>query len=140
MFPAVAVACSLGASEDLILRVPALWGVAVSPLRLTLIGAAAAYALQVRWGGRMCFATPAMACLLAAGMGHTAASIAHTFTSFLQWASVKSWRVIPRSSQAWGVLSIIAAFVLLAGGAAVSLRKGRVAEREDRAAHGEQRH
>jgi len=120
--PAAAVLLSINADADLMLSGP--WAMPVSPLRLALLAAGFAYLEGYRLHRGRGFAWGAGVCLLAAASGHTVAAMAAR-VGWL-WRAVTSGgrRIFPRTAEAWGVVAVVMAFVLLALGAAASLVSG----------------
>jgi len=121
--PAAAVLLSIGADVDLTLSGP--WAIPVSPLRLALLAAGFAYLEGYRLHRGRGFAWGAGLCLLGAASGHTVAAMAAR-VGWL-WRAVASGgrRVVPRTAEAWGVVAVVMAFVLLGLGAAASLVSGQ---------------
>jgi hypothetical protein len=121
--PAAAVLLSIGADVDLTLSGP--WAIPVSPLRLALLAAGFAYLEGYRLHRGRGFAWGAGLCLLGAASGHTVAAMAGR-VGWL-WRAVTSGgrRIFPRTAEAWGVVAVVMAFVLLGLGAAASLVSGQ---------------
>jgi len=121
--PAAAVFLSIDADADLTLS--GAWAIPVSPLRLALLAAGFAYLEGYRLHRGRGFAWGAGLCLLAAASGHTVAAMASR-VGWL-WRAVTSGgrRVFPRTAEAWGVVAVVMAFVLLGLGAAASLVSGQ---------------
>jgi hypothetical protein len=121
--PAAAVLLSLDAEADLTLIGP--WAIPLSPLRLALVAAGLAYLEGHRLHRGRGFAWGAGLCLLAAASGHSVAAMADR-AGWL-WRAVTSGgrRVFPRTAEAWGVVAVVMAFVLLGLGAAASLVSGQ---------------
>ena len=128
--PAAAVLLSIDADADLMLSGP--WAIPVSPLRLALLAAGFAYLEGYRLHRGRGFAWGAGLCLLAAASGHTVTAM-FARVGWL-WRAVSSGgrRVVPRTAEAWGVVAVVMAFVLLGLGAAASLVSGRGREPEPR--------
>jgi hypothetical protein len=63
--------------------------------------------------------------LLAASAGHSLPAIGRTWL----WLAGK---LLPRSAAQWGVVALVAAFLLLAAGAALSMARGKPEEGEGR--------
>ena len=96
-------------------------GFGISPLRATLVAAAMVY-LDGLWLHRHAyFAWGAGLCLACAGMGHSVGTINDNSLHLAKSSTGLLVRMIPRTLFAWGFVSVIAAFVLLAIGAAVSV-------------------
>lgn len=126
VLPAVAVALSVGFPSALMFP---LFGssIEMSPLRLVFLAAVIVYVHGLLAYRHAYFAVATAACFAAAGLGVSLPAI---------WQSVQSgWsagvdvgrRLIPRTSTHWGVLSVVASFVLLVLGAITSVMKGRSA-------------
>jgi hypothetical protein len=119
--PALAVVCALSVSPGLTVTAGT---VTVTPLRLTLLAAAACY-IGITWlRRRWTFAIAAVVAVCVALLGQTPAEI---------WAvAQKAWSQavsalrthVPRGGLFWGCVSVAAAFGLLAAGAILSLRGG----------------
>ena len=121
--PAAAALLSINADADLTLSGPS--AIPVSPLRLVLLAAGFAYLEGYRLHRGRGFAWGAGLCVLAAASGHTVAAMAST-VGWL-WRAVTSGgrKVFPRTAEAWGVVAVVMAFVLLGLGAAASLVSGQ---------------
>jgi hypothetical protein len=128
--PAAAILLSIAADADLTLSGP--WAIPVSPLRLALLAAGFAYLEGYRLHRGRGFAWGAGLCLLAAASGHSVAAMASRVG--LLWRAVTSGgrRVFPRTAEAWGVVAVVMAFVLLGLGAAASLVSGQRQQTEPR--------
>ena len=100
-------------------------GVAVSPLRVTLlIAGALAAALAVRHRSWPTAAAVA-ACGVLAALGTSVAEIVRRLVTAAEWAEAACLRLVPQTPLEWGYAAIVAAFVLLGVGAVVSLRPTR---------------
>jgi hypothetical protein len=99
-------------------------GFGITPLRTMLVASALVY-LDGLWLHRHAyFAWGAGLCLGFAGMGQSVGSINDNSLHLAKSSTSVLARLIPRTLFAWGFVSVVAAFVLLALGAAVSvLRK-----------------
>ena len=123
--PLVAIAVSaVNAPAEMIFR---LWpGAApmfagVSPLRLILFAAAMVY-LEGLWRFRHAyFGFAAAGCLMLGGMGHSVGSINDNSVHLAKASSHALHRLVPKTLFAWGLVSVIASFVLLALGAMTSM-------------------
>jgi hypothetical protein len=101
-----------------------LLGLTFSPLRLTLLGAAAVYADGFVLHRHVYFLIGAIGCFLASGLGPNVKEMNRNTVSFFEYWLESIGKLIPRTASAWGVVSVIGAFVLLAMGAGLSLLKG----------------
>jgi hypothetical protein len=115
--PALAVLVSFGQGAALGFAVPGP-GWTLTPLRLALLGAGAAWAWlawrdRERWLGFF-----AAAAGLAGLLGSSVSSLGDTLGRLRR---LLGW-LVPRDAFGWGVLAVIAAFVLLVAGARRSLR------------------
>jgi hypothetical protein len=97
----------------------------LTPLRLALVATGLTYALASRMHRSRGFGLGASLCLLSAIAGHSVSSIASSLVALLR--NVLSWpvRLVPRTVGQWGALSVALSFLLLAVGAARSLRGPR---------------
>ena len=96
---------------------------AMTPLRMALVASALVY-LDGLWLHRHAyFAWGAGMCLALAGMGHSVGSINDNSLQMAKSSTNVLDRLIPKTLFAWGLLSVIAAFVLLAIGAAISVMR-----------------
>jgi len=96
-------------------------GFGITPLRAILVASAMVY-LDGLWLHRHAyFAWGAGLCLACAGMGQSVGSINDNSLHLAKSSSSQLLRLIPRTLFAWGFVSVVAAFVLLAIGAAVSM-------------------
>ena len=126
---ALAVWLSIVPHEDQLAMSTRWLGVAISPLRLTLLASAvAAAALAVRhrsWATGLTVA----GCGLVATLGASWPEIVRRLTAMAEWAWDLAVRLVPQTMLEWGYAAIAAAFALLAVGAAVSLRPASGGER-----------
>jgi hypothetical protein len=103
-------------------------GMALSPMRLTLLAATvvciAAFLHHRRWA----FAFAAAICLTVAAMGHTLERVRESLNAISEFISKLANAMVPTTPMGWGVVAVIASFVLLAVGAMISLRKGEMRE------------
>ena len=99
-------------------------GVGISPLRMALVASALVY-LDGLWLHRQAqFAWGAGLCLALSGMGHSVGSINDNSLHMAKSSANAFDRLIPKTLFGWGFVSVVAAFLLLAIGAAISvLRK-----------------
>lgn len=99
------------------------FGVTISPLRVALFAAMLVY-LDGMWLHRSAlFGVGAAMCAGALGMGHSVTTINGNSTEVAQRSVSLMERLIPKTLSEWGMVSIGAAFVLLALGAAISLMR-----------------
>ena len=120
VLPALAVFVSLGPGAALGFAVPGA-GWTVSPLRLALLGVAATWAWlawrdRARWLGLLAVGSGATGLL-----GSSGTSLVEALGRMLHLLD----EVRPRDAFGWGVLAVVAAFLLLAAGARRSLRPGQ---------------
>jgi hypothetical protein len=98
-------------------------GFGITPLRLTLVASALVY-LDGLWLHRHAyFACGAAICLTFATMGHSVATINDNSLQMAKSSANAFDRMIPRTLFGWGFVSVIAAFVLLAMGAVISVTR-----------------
>lgn len=120
ILPALAVLLSIGFPDTL---THVMTGPDWSPFRLVLLAAGLVY-LDGYWFHRhSVFAVGMAACTLGFGMGPSVSDIGTNATAASE--RTEGWldRLIPRTPQGWGVLSVVASFLLLGIGFAVSLLK-----------------
>jgi hypothetical protein len=119
--PMIAVALSsFGVPRDMIFPVI---GVSLSPLRFALFAAAIVY-LDVFWRHRyLLLALAAIACWGGVVLGSSVGAMKRNAFDLAQVLADLVDRLAPRTLHDWGVVSIGAAFVLLALGALVSLTR-----------------
>jgi hypothetical protein len=112
----------------------------ITPLRMALVASALVY-LDGLWLHRHAyFAWGAGMCLAFAGMGHSVGSINDNSLQMAKSSANVLDRLIPKTLFAWGFVSVVAAFVLLAIGAAISVMRkdvGPIAVEELAAGDGE---
>jgi len=112
--PGVAVLCSLGQGGSLGFRLSGADGLFVSPLRLALVGVALSWT-YLAWRDReRWLAILAVGCGAASLLGSWVARLSDALGRLLD-------AIVPRDAFGWGVLTVIAAFVLLGAGARRSL-------------------
>jgi hypothetical protein len=122
VLPLVAIAFSLRFSPDLIV---AFGPIGLSPLRFAFAGATAVY-LHGLWLHRHAyFAIASTICLASIGLGASPGMAAQNFIAVWNGLVAMVRRVYPQTTSDWGVLSVIASFVLLLLGAAVSIVRGQ---------------
>ena len=122
--PALAVAVSFDAPADLRL---APFGPAarllVPPLALSLAAAYLAYVYLFAFRHALYFLGAGFVAVLTYALGPTPAQVAAGVAGGWEWALTEARRLIPKTTAGWGVVGVGAAFVFLAAGAAISLRK-----------------
>ena len=122
--PALAVAVSLDAPADLRL---APFGPAarliVTPLALSLAAAYLAYVYLFVFRHALYFLGAGFFAVLTYALGPTPAQVAAGVAGGWEWALTEARRLVPKTTAGWGVVGVGAAFVFLAAGAAISLRK-----------------
>jgi hypothetical protein len=99
-------------------------GIGFTPLRLTLLGAAAVYVDGWFLHRHAYFITGALMCLAASGLGSSVRDMNRNTRDFLTYWLEGIMDLVPKTASQWGVVSVIGAFVLLAMGAGLSLFKG----------------
>ncbi len=107
-----------------------LLGVTFSPLRLTLLGASAVYLDGYVLHRHVYFIAGSILCFLGSGLGSSVRDMNRNTLDFTRYWLEGLGKLIPRSASAWGVVSVVGAFVLLAMGAGLSLLKGPPAEKK----------
>ena len=104
-----------------------LLGVDLSPLSFALLGAFLVY-LDGLWVHRhLYFLAASIMCFTTACLGATLTLMHLTLFQAIRGSFDLLSRLIPKTLTAWGILSVIASFILLAAGALVSFLKPRVA-------------
>jgi len=122
--PVVAVAMSVGFPSALMFP---LFGSSVwmSPLRLVCLAAVIVYVHGLITYRHALFAIATASCLTAAGLGVSAPAIGQSLVGGWSVAVDITRRLVPRTSTHWGIVSVVAAFVLLILGAIISVLKTR---------------
>jgi hypothetical protein len=116
--PGLAVLVSLGQGAPLGFALPGSGGPFLSPLRLTLLAVGATWA-YLAWRDReRWLAVLAAGSGVAGLLGSSVSSLSGTLGRLLRFLG----SLLPRDAFGWGVLAVIAAFVLLVAGARRSLR------------------
>ncbi len=118
LLPILAIALSMKAMPELV-------GTWLAPMRLAFIGCLLVY-LHGLWLHRhLYFGVACTLCLSCIAMGPTP-GVAREHVMFAwNWHVDLLKRLIPRTGGDWGVLSVIASFLLLVAGAVVSVNKGK---------------
>lgn len=119
--PIAAIAFSLGAPDELLLRLPL--GLTLSPLRGILAVAGITYVLTYRIHGSAALAWGAGLGLLAGATGHSLSAMAYNVGWLLSSIGAGGSGLVPRTAAGWGVVAVIFAFVLLGLGALATLWK-----------------
>ena len=120
VLPILALASSMQFPSSLVFHVGP---VGFSPLRCTLIGAMFVYACGFLLHRHILFAWAACMCFGVAGVGMSIRDILQNLHTGTQQTVDFSKRLWPRNMMQWGIVSMVASFVLLVVGAVVSLRK-----------------
>jgi hypothetical protein len=119
--PVLAVVTAMQASSSLFSYVGP---IALTPMRFAFLGAMLVY-LHGLWLHRhVYFGLAVGACFAAIGLGGSPELALHNLEAIWNWQAAVVDRSRPRSATDWGVLSVIASFVLLLMGAGVSVFKG----------------
>jgi hypothetical protein len=117
VLPALAVLVSLGQDASLGFRLLGSEAVLVSPLRLALVGAAAAWG-YLAWRDReRVLAVLGTLSAVAALLGSSATAVSVSASRLVRFLG----SLLPRDACGWGIFAVIGAFVLLAEGARHSL-------------------
>ena len=116
--PALAVLMTLDVPPDLVADA---LGVTVSPFRVVVGASAILYAVVFRRWRFLAAALASAACAATALAGHSVTAAARTFSRVFDTAA-------PRSAHEWGVALVALAFVSLAAGLAISVRKASAAK------------
>lgn len=103
-------------------------GMALSPMRLTLLAATAVAIAAFLRHRRWAFACAATLCAATAAMGHTLERVRESLNAIGEFISKVANAMVPTTPMGWGVMAVVASFVLLAVGAVVSLRRGEMRE------------
>ena len=120
--PLLAIACAMiGSAPELTIFPDAL---GLTPLRLTLLAASLVF-LDGWWMHRHPLFLAAAAVSFAAGsLGPAIRSLAGSASDFGSFLSESLYRLMPTTPAQWGLVSVVAAFVLLGIGAVISLARG----------------
>jgi hypothetical protein len=116
--PAAAVILGAIFPATLAADLPGLAGFTLSPLRAVLLALSAAYLWDylTRRGWPRASASAALFLLASGG---------HSFSAIVKTGLWLGGKIIPRTAGQWGAVALVAAFLLLAAGAGLSLRRGR---------------
>ena len=117
---ALAALLSLRVPADLTLEAAGVW---FSPLRLAMLGAAIVCAWSFWRYRRWVYAYALVAAAGAVALGHTVAAAKQNLVTIADQLLAALKALIPTTPMAWGVVAVVASFVVLALGAVVSLRK-----------------
>ena len=98
-----------------------------SPLRLSLIGSAGAMAITFLQSGHVLIIQIAAAQMAAAFFGNSTQEMRWNVLAMMRTVYHALKRLIPETPMQWGILAVIGSFVMLAMGAAVSLRRKPIA-------------
>jgi hypothetical protein len=93
-------------------------------MRLSLLAACAVSILAFLRHRRPIFACFAAACAVTASLGHSLDSDRQTLAVVAHFLLRVGNAMIPTTPMGWGIVAVIASFILLAVGALFSLRKG----------------
>jgi hypothetical protein len=118
--PIVALALSMRFSPQMVIWIGT---IGLSPMRLAFAGAAAVYLQGFLLHRHVYFAMACAMCTAAIGFGASPGMAAQNIATLWNWLVAAGRRFQPRTSSDWGVLSVIASFVLLVLGACASLFK-----------------
>ncbi|HOX05819.1 MAG TPA: hypothetical protein PK280_05415 [Planctomycetota bacterium] len=125
--PVAAVVLGAASPEHLIVHFTGAAGLSFSPLRAVLLALSAACLWDFLTRRRWFRAAAALVLFLLACGGESLPAIVRTGL----WLAGK---VIPRTAGQWGAAALVAAFLLLAAGAGLSLRRKRPPEAEEESA------
>lgn len=125
LLPLVAIFMSLGEFPRLEFMLD---GAVISPLRLTLVWAAIVYWYGMFLHHHIVFGVAGILCIGMAGMGHSPEAIRANNDAARSWVIKLLRSLIPRTVRAWGILSVMASFVLLGLGLILSLFRLRAPE------------
>jgi hypothetical protein len=98
----------------------------MTPLRLVLLAAALVYVHGFARFRQVAFAWLSGSCLLLASLGASVSAILDNIMIFNRTAMSLTKSLAPRRTVHWGVVSVGVAFMLLAGGMVLSMKKGDV--------------
>ncbi len=98
------------------------FGTAISPLRITMVGSAGTLMFLIALHYSLLAVVVCGGCLMLAALGAEPATISHRLDRLLGVFGDISRRLIPDTAAEWGITAIAGAFVLLGIGAAVSLK------------------
>jgi hypothetical protein len=98
-------------------------GVDLTPLRCALLGAAAVALFALWRHHRLALASVATACVGTAALGRDIPAMRANLLAALRWLVESARQLVPSTPLEWGVAAVVASFVLLGVGAAISLGK-----------------
>jgi hypothetical protein len=117
--PAAGVLLSLGSSPELTVAGPL--GITLTPFREALFFASLGYLAGARALRDELFALASAAAMFVCVAGHSPSAVGATLGIVLRELRGGGASLLPSTAAGWGALSVLAAFVLLAVGAWVSL-------------------
>jgi hypothetical protein len=123
VLPLLAIALTWGGSRELVTSLP--FGFSLTPLRLVLLGAAAVYVVGLLRYRSLPFAIAVGTGVAAVPLGGTPGEVFRTLAWLAEQLLKQLDRLVPRTASDWGVLAIIASFVLLGVGLATSLARAK---------------
>jgi hypothetical protein len=100
-------------------------GATITPLRLALLGATVVYMHGLWLHRHPYFAAAGLLCLGSASLGDSPESMSQNVNNLAQRGASTMWRFVPTTAMAWGLVSVVASFVLLGLGVALSLLRAR---------------
>lgn len=103
-------------------------GVALTPLRCALAGAAVVAVCALWRHRRLVFASIATACVATAALGGDVREMREHLIAVLHWLGGVARQLMPTTPLEWGVAAVVASFVLLGIGASISLGRPAVVE------------
>jgi hypothetical protein len=120
LLPILAILLSASSGRDLMFEAGTL---TFSPLRLTLLGTAAVYVHALIIHQAVVFIPAAMMALFLAVLGSTPDSMGNNTSAVVKTSTGWFTKLLPETAAQWGVVSLVASFVLLIVGAGVSTLK-----------------
>ncbi len=110
-------------TQDLVRGAPTVLGVGLSPMRLTLLAAGVEFAIIAWRAGLWRFVVAGVVALSLGLTSTTFGGALEQWMKWLGWVGGKGGEVMPRGAIIWGTLLVLGAFVFLALGLMVSMRK-----------------
>lgn len=120
MLAGIAVLISLPFVPQLYLHIGSHW---ISPLRLSLAGSAGVLIFAFFQSWQLMAAQIAACALMAAALGNSPAEIQRNSLELARMLVAQFKRLIPETQMQWGIIAVMASFIMLGIGALVSLRK-----------------
>jgi hypothetical protein len=128
LLPLVAIALAVPSRSALSFEIDQ---TVMTPLRLTLLASVLVYIHGLLLHRHPYFGMAGTMCLCAAGLGENPATMTRSLAQIGDKGASTFWRLVPRTLAQWGIVSVVASFVLLVAGVVVSLLRPPRAEIRD---------